>query len=73
MNLKAIPEGTIFKAKEPIFNIEGYYNDFALFETAILGFLCQASGIATQAARCRKLAGDRTIIHFGARRMHPAI
>jgi nicotinate phosphoribosyltransferase len=73
VKVKAIPEGTIFKAKEPIFNIEGYYNDFALFETAILGFLCQASGIATQAARCRKLAGDRPIINFGARRMHPAI
>jgi nicotinate phosphoribosyltransferase len=73
VKVKAIPEGTIFKAKEPIFNIEGYYNDFALFETAILGFLCQASSIATQAARCRKLAGDRPIINFGARRMHPAI
>ncbi|MDY6863896.1 MAG: nicotinate phosphoribosyltransferase [Thermodesulfobacteriota bacterium] len=73
VKVKAFPEGTLFKAGEPLFIIEGNYNDFALFETAVLGFLCQASGIATQAARCRKLAGDKPILNFGARRMHPAI
>jgi nicotinate phosphoribosyltransferase len=35
--------------------------------------LCQASGIATKAARCKRAAGDRQVISFGARRMHPAL
>jgi len=35
--------------------------------------LCQASGIATKAARCKLAAGDKLIYSFGARRMHPAI
>ena len=37
------------------------------------GFLCQASGVATGAARCRLAAGERRVVSFGARRMHPAI
>src|SRR6266540_660479 len=40
---------------------------------ALLGLLCQASGIATKAARCKRAAGDRQVISFGARRMHPAL
>src|SRR5207244_950322 len=42
-------------------------------ETALLGVLCQASGIATKAARCKKAAGERQVISFVARRMHPAL
>ena len=44
----------------------------AVLETALLGLLCQASGVATMAARCRLAAGDRPVYSFGARRMHPA-
>jgi len=73
INVRAMSEGTIFKTYQPVLEIEGMYTDFGLFETAILGFLCQSSGIATKAARCRKAAGDRGVISFGARRMHPAI
>ena len=35
--------------------------------------MCQASGVATKAARCRIAAEDRTVLSFGARRMHPAL
>ena len=69
----AMEEGTIFHTHEPTLVIEGDYLDFGVYETAILGFLCQASGVATKAARCRKAAGDRLIASFGARRMHPAL
>ena len=31
------------------------------------------SGIATKAARCKRAAGDRQVISFGARRLHPAL
>ena len=73
VKVKAMPEGSIFYQNEPVMVIEGTYQDFAIHETAILGFLCQASGIATKAARVRVAAGIRPVIHFGARRMHPAI
>ena len=73
INVRSMPEGTVFRAYQPVLEIEGMYTDFGIYETAILGFLCQASGIATKAARCKKVAGDRGVISFGARRMHPTI
>jgi nicotinate phosphoribosyltransferase len=69
----AVPEGTICRPNEPVLTFSGPYAAFAEHETAILGFLCQASGVATGAARCRLAAGERPVISFGARRMHPAI
>lgn len=73
VKVKALPEGTIFRRGEPVFLIEGRYADFAVMETAILGLLCQASGIATKAGRCRKAAGKKVLVSFGARRMHPGL
>ena len=70
---RAVPEGTICRPNEPVLTLSGPYGAFAEHETAILGFLCQASGVATGAARCRLAAGERPVISFGARRMHPAI
>ena len=69
----AMDEGTVFGAYQPVLTLEGVYVDWAVYETALLGLLCQASGIATKAARCKKAAGDRQVISFGARRMHPGI
>jgi nicotinate phosphoribosyltransferase len=69
----AMDEGTLFGAHEPVLVIEGTYVEWAQYETALLGFLCQASGIATKAARCKRAAGERQVISFGARRMHPAL
>jgi nicotinate phosphoribosyltransferase len=69
----AVPEGTICRPNEPVLTLSGPYRAFAEHETAILGFLCQASGVATGAARCRLAAGERPVVSFGARRMHPAI
>lgn len=68
-----VPEGTVCRPYEPVLTLSGPYSAFAEYETAILGFLCQASGVATGAARCRIAAGDRPVVSFGARRMHPAI
>lgn len=73
VGVRAMEEGTIFHPHEPVLDIEGNYLDFAVYETALLGFLCQASGVATKAARIRLAAGNRIVSHFGARRMHPAI
>ena len=73
IDARAVPEGTICRPNEPVLTLSGPYGTFAEHETAILGFLCQASGVATGAARCRLAAGERPVISFGARRMHPAI
>lgn len=73
VTIRSIPEGEVFYAGEPVFSVSGRYLDFGIFETAMLGFACQASGIATNAARCRKAAGERLLVSFGARRMHPAL
>jgi len=73
VTVRSMPEGTIFRAYEPVMEIEGNYSAFGKFETVLLGLLCQASGVATKAARLRKMAEDRTLISFGGRRVHPAI
>jgi nicotinate phosphoribosyltransferase len=73
VDARAVPEGTICRPHEPVLTLSGRYGAFAEHETAILGLLCQASGVATGAARCRLAAGDKPVISFGARRMHPAI
>lgn len=72
-NMWALPEGTLFKAHEPVLIVECNYREFAVFETALLGLLCQASGIATKAARCKIAAQGRPVYSFGIRRLHPAI
>lgn len=73
VTVDAMPEGTVFFNNEPVLRIWGKYRDFGRYETAILGFLCHASGVATAAARIKTLAGDRPVFSFGSRRQHPAI
>ena len=71
--IKGLKEGTFFSTRQPVLSIEGNYTDFCLYETALLGLLCQSSGITTAAARCRKAAGNRLLLSFGARRIHPTL
>jgi nicotinate phosphoribosyltransferase len=69
----ALPEGTVFRPGDPVLTVEGRYSAFGALETEFLGMLCQATGVASKAARCRLAAGRRTLLSFGARRMHPAL
>jgi nicotinate phosphoribosyltransferase len=79
VNVYAMPEGSVFYhedfrgIREPVMRIEGPYGEYCIYETPMLGLLCQASGIATRSARLRKIVGDKTLISFGIRRMHPAL
>jgi nicotinate phosphoribosyltransferase len=73
VDVSAMDEGLVFEPYQPVLRIEGTYVEWAKYETALLGLLCQASGIATKAARCKKAAGERQVISFGARRMHPTL
>lgn len=73
VDIDTLEEGTFFMPEHVVLNVAGIYTDFAVYETAMLGLVCQASGIATRAARCKQAAGERPVISFGARRMHPVI
>ncbi len=69
----AIPEGTLFKPFMPIMRVEGPYNVISIYETPLLGIIRHATSIATKAARIKRLAGDRIVLFFGLRALHPAI
>ncbi len=73
VTVDALPEGTVFYKNEPVMRISGKYRDFCRYETAILGFLCHASGIATAAAHVKLAAHKRPVYSFGSRRQHPSI
>ncbi|MEM1873657.1 MAG: nicotinate phosphoribosyltransferase [Acidilobaceae archaeon] len=73
LTVYSMPEGTVFRRKQPLMLIEGRLRDMVLFETAYLGVLRFASSIATKTARLKKLAGDKTLLFFGLRALHPAV
>ncbi|MEM0316245.1 MAG: nicotinate phosphoribosyltransferase, partial [Archaeoglobaceae archaeon] len=73
VDVYAMPEGSLFFPHEPVLTIVGRYLDFARFETAILGFLCHASGVAKQSFKFKLASGDKKIFSFGTRSAHPAI
>jgi nicotinate phosphoribosyltransferase len=72
LDADAIPEGTLFDGG-PVMRIEGPYLEFCRLETALLGFLSHASGMATAALEARRAAPDTSLLSFGARHVHPAI
>ncbi|MEM4702301.1 MAG: nicotinate phosphoribosyltransferase [Archaeoglobaceae archaeon] len=73
VDVYAMPEGSLFFPNEPVLTIVGRYLDFARFETAILGFLCHAGGVAKQSFKFKLACGDKKLYSFGTRRAHPAI
>jgi nicotinate phosphoribosyltransferase len=79
VSMWSLPEGSLFPPKTPrgiplpVMIIDGPYGEWGLYETPMLGLICQASGIATKAARIRRAAGRKQLISFGVRRMHPGI
>jgi nicotinate phosphoribosyltransferase len=73
VDVRAMEEGSLFFTGEPVLSVEGPYGAFCEMETAMLGILCQASGVATKASRIKHLAGEKTVLSFGARRMHPVL
>lgn len=73
ITVEAIPEGSWFDGG-PVIRITGKYRDFARYETALLGFISHASGMATNAAKVVETAdADTSVLSFGARHIHPSI
>jgi nicotinate phosphoribosyltransferase len=79
VNVYTMLEGSVFYhtdyrgIREPVMFVEGAYGEFCLLETPLLGLICQASGVATIAARIKKIAGEKFVLAFGIRRMHPVL
>ncbi|MFZ5753582.1 MAG: nicotinate phosphoribosyltransferase [Bacillota bacterium] len=69
----ALQEGQAFAAKEVVMRLKGRYCDFGIYETAILGILASSSGWATAAREIKKAAGEKGVLCFGARHVHPAV
>jgi nicotinate phosphoribosyltransferase len=75
----AFDEGSIFVADgmgalyEPVMTISGRYRDFVEYENPVLGLLSSSSSVSTKASRFRVAAGDRQVVSFGTRRVHPAL
>ncbi|MHB9287152.1 nicotinate phosphoribosyltransferase [Halobacteriales archaeon Cl-PHB] len=72
VDVDAIPEGRLFDGG-PVMRIEGPYLEFCRLETALLGFLSHATGVATNALRAKRAAPDSLVVSFGTRHVHPAI
>ncbi|MGB9831263.1 MAG: nicotinate phosphoribosyltransferase, partial [Fervidicoccus fontis] len=53
VDVYALPEGILFREREPVMLIEGEYYDFALYESIILGILRHYTSIATKTARIK--------------------
>ena len=73
VNVWSLKEGDCFEPKEVIMRIRGKYSEFGIYETAILGILASSSGWATAAREAKEAAGDKLMLCFGARHVHPAI
>ena len=68
-----LEEGDDIMPGEPVLRIIANYASFAIYETSICGILSSSSGWATAARECVKAAGDKTVIGYGARHIHPNV
>lgn len=73
VNIWSLKEGSSFEGREPVIRIQGKYQEFGVYETAMLGMLASSTGWATASAEVRIACGDKPFFIFGARHVHPAI
>lgn len=67
-DVRAMPEGTIAFANEPMIEIDAPVAEAQLAETFVLNRLSLQTTLATKALRCRLAAEGRAVIEFGSRR-----
>lgn len=71
LEIWALAEGAPMAKKEVVLRIRGFYRDYGLYETALLGVLASESGWATAAHAIVEAAQPTPVISFGARHVHP--
>lgn len=69
-DVRAMPEGTVFFAGEPVLEVTAPVIEAQLAETYILNQVNVQSILATKAARVVQAARGRPVVDFGARRAH---
>jgi nicotinate phosphoribosyltransferase len=69
-DLRAVPEGTVLFADEPLLEVTGPLIESQLLETAVLNLLHVGTVLASKAARSVLAAGGRDLAEFGLRRSH---
>ncbi|HEY3241466.1 MAG TPA: nicotinate phosphoribosyltransferase, partial [Acidimicrobiia bacterium] len=68
--VRAVPEGRIVFAGEPLLEIEAPFAVAQLLETYLLNQVTVSTTLATKAARCRHAAQGRLLVDFALRRTH---
>ncbi len=68
-----LEEGERMSRKEVVLRITAPYLSYGIYETALAGYLSQASGWATAASECVAAADGVPVISFGARHVHPNV
>ncbi|MFW9934413.1 MAG: nicotinate phosphoribosyltransferase [Candidatus Thorarchaeota archaeon] len=68
--IHAVPEGTVVFPNEPLINVTGPTMEVQLLETYLLNIMNFQTLVATKTARMVDVAGERTVVDFGARRAH---
>jgi nicotinate phosphoribosyltransferase len=68
--VRAVPEGRIVFAEEPLLEIDAPFGVAQLLETILLNLVTYPTAVATKAARCRDAAGPAALVDFGLRRAH---
>jgi nicotinate phosphoribosyltransferase len=70
-SVRAVPEGRVVLAREPLLEVTGPIAEAQLAETLLLNQLTFQTALATKAARCRIAAAGRIeLVEFGFRRTH---
>ncbi|MFI5489044.1 nicotinate phosphoribosyltransferase [Micromonospora echinaurantiaca] len=69
-DVRAVPEGRVVFADEPLLEITAPLAEAQLVETGVLNLITFQTTVASKAARCRLAAGDAQLIDFAFRRTH---
>jgi nicotinate phosphoribosyltransferase len=70
--VRAVPEGRIVFANEPLVEVDAPFGVAQLLETILLNLLTFPTAVTTKAARCREAAQGRRLVDFALRRSHGA-
>ena len=70
--VRAVPEGRLVFANEPLLEIDAPFAEAQLLETVLLTSMTFPTAVATKTARCREAAGGAALVDFGLRRAHGA-
>ncbi|MFM9373569.1 nicotinate phosphoribosyltransferase [Streptomyces sp. Da 82-17] len=68
--VRAVPEGTIVLAGEPLLEVTAPLPQAQLVETYLLSLICHQTAVASKAARCVLAAAGHPVIDFSLRRSH---